>query len=167
LKIPLKYLLGAFLVLSATVVAVQAFRKPPRIRQPIAFPHQVHVANQMECGFCHDSAERSSVAGIPSVTQCMVCHQSIKTDSPEVKKLASYAGRNQEVPWAPVYFFPVGSAVYFSHKRHVKAGVECRHCHGNVAESMEMRREIDWTMGKCIDCHRTRKASIDCLTCHM
>jgi Cytochrome c7 and related cytochrome c/Class III cytochrome C family len=154
------------LVLCATIATVQAFRKPPLIRQPVAFPHRVHIENQMECGFCHDSAGRSSVAGIPSVTQCMVCHQSIKTDSSEIRKLAAYARRNEEVPWIPVYFFPVQSAVYFSHKRHVKAGIECHQCHGKVAESMEMRREIDWTMGKCIDCHRTRKASIDCLTCH-
>ncbi len=167
MKRPAKYLAIAMLVFALTVLAVRLFRKPPLIRQPIAFSHKIHVStNQMECVACHDSAERSAVAGIPSVTQCMVCHQSIRSESPEVQRLAAYAGRGEEVPWLPVYSFPTESAVYFSHKRHLKAGIECRHCHGLVAEVAEMRTEITWTMGKCIDCHRSRGASIDCWTCH-
>jgi class III cytochrome C family protein len=124
-KRSLKYLVLALLVFSLTALAVRVFRKPPVVRQPVAFSHKLHVGtNQMECVACHDSAERSAVAGIPSVTQCMVCHQSIRTESPEVQRLAAYAGRREEVPWLPVYFFPTESAVYFSHKQHFKAGIE-------------------------------------------
>jgi hypothetical protein len=25
---------------------------------------------------------------------------------------------------------------------------------------------VHWTMGKCIDCHREKSVSVDCLTCH-
>ena len=60
--------------------------------QPIAYPHKTHVTdNQMECLSCHVNADRSIAATIPSVTDCMVCHENVKTDSPEIKKLAAYA----------------------------------------------------------------------------
>ena len=41
--------------------------------QPIAFPHNQHAGsepgqNQMDCQFCHFSAERSVDAGIPPVS---------------------------------------------------------------------------------------------------
>jgi hypothetical protein len=29
-----------------------------------------------------------------------------------------------------------------------------------------MRENIKWTMGKCIDCHREKQVSVDCLVCH-
>jgi hypothetical protein len=138
----------------------------PVVPQAIAFPHKAHVANQMECVFCHAGVEISEQAGLPSVMQCMICHQSTLTGKPEIQKLANFAERGEEVPWTRVYTFDKSAMVRFSHKRHVKAGVECSVCHGNVAEATALRREIHWTMGKCIDCHRSKQASADCLVCH-
>jgi len=156
-----------FLVVVAPVVYwLTASQSRPVVKQPVAFPHKTHTTNQIECVFCHTGVEVSERAGIPSVSQCMVCHQSVKTDSAEIQKLAAFASRNEEVPWTRIYGFQPGAAVRFSHKRHVKAEVTCETCHGNVAEAYEMRREIHWTMGKCIDCHRSRQASVDCLVCH-
>ena len=105
-------------------------------------------------------------ATIPSVSECMVCHESVKPDSPEIKKLAGFAAKDEEPPWERVYGFPAEADVYFTHKRHVKAGVDCSTCHGDVANSIEMRQNIHWNMGRCIDCHRENKVSTDCLTCH-
>jgi hypothetical protein len=120
----------------------------------------------MECLTCHQNADRSTMATFPSVTDCMVCHENIKADSPEIKKLAAYAAKNEEPPWVRVYGFPKEADVYFSHKRHVKANVSCATCHGDQETAMDARERVHWTMGKCIDCHRANKVSDDCLTCH-
>jgi hypothetical protein len=161
--IPLLLLL---LIIVAPVIYWLTASQRPIVKQPIWFPHKIHVANEIDCGFCHTGVEVSEQAGIPSVSQCMICHQSINTDSTEIQKLAAFASRNEEVPWVRIYSFEKEAAVRFSHKRHVKADVACSVCHGNVAEANDMRREIHWTMGKCIDCHRSKAASTDCLVCH-
>jgi hypothetical protein len=96
----------------------------------------------------------------------MVCHENVKLESPEIQKLATYAKAGQEPPWVRVYGFHPEAAVVFTHKRHVKAGVECSTCHGDMANMMDMRENVKWTMGKCIDCHREKQVSTDCLVCH-
>ena len=46
------------------------------------------------------------------------------------------------------------------------AKVECATCHGNVAAQTVAQRNVDHTMGFCVNCHNERKAPVDCLTCH-
>jgi hypothetical protein len=59
---------------------------------------------QLECTFCHENADKSSHATIPNVTTCMACHQTTKTDSPEVQKLTAIADRNEQPRWKRVYW---------------------------------------------------------------
>jgi Cytochrome c7 and related cytochrome c len=163
-----KYVFGALvltlLIASAAAAALWPARRVP---QPIAYPHKTHVVdNQMECLTCHVNADRSIAATIPSVTECMVCHENVKVESPEIQKLAAYAKAGEEPPWVRAYGFHPEAAVYFTHKRHVKAGIECSTCHGDMANMMDMRENIKWTMGKCIDCHQEKQVSVDCLVCH-
>jgi hypothetical protein len=72
--------------------------------------------------------------------------------------------------------------VYFTHKRHVSAGVECQECHGEVQDTMTVARRVsELTMGWCLECHEDhpsvdtnygslaelRRAEMkDCWTCH-
>ena len=80
-----KYVLGA-LVLSLLIASAAAAALWParRVPQPIAYPHKTHVVdNQMECLTCHVNADRSIAATIPSVTECMVCHENVKPESPD------------------------------------------------------------------------------------
>ena len=161
-----KYVLGAVVPILLAASAAFAFRRSAPVPQPIAYPHKTHIANQMECLTCHANADRANMATFPSVADCMVCHENIKTDSPEIKKLAAYAARNEEPPWVRVYQFEAEADVYFTHKRHVKANIDCSRCHGDQANAMDARQRVHWTMGKCIDCHRENKVSVDCLTCH-
>ena len=53
-----------------------------------------------------------------------------------------------------------------NHAPHIRAGVECSTCHGDVASMTVAERVVDHTMGFCIDCHKSKQASIDCLACH-
>jgi len=95
----------------------------------------------------------------------MLCHSSIKADSPAIQKLAAYADHQQNVPWVQVYALP--EYVYFSHKIHSKKGkVACQTCHGPVTERDVLTKEIDISMKACVDCHIERHARTLCNTCH-
>jgi hypothetical protein len=157
-------------LLTGGVVLLRASSKPAAPEQPIAFDHWQHVSKaegpQLECTFCHEHADKTAFATVPNVETCMVCHQSIEIDKPQVQKLTGFSERNEQPPWRRVYWFDSSANVFFTHKPHVKAGVECSSCHGDVANSHRVGREVDQTMGWCIACHRQRGASIDCYVCH-
>jgi hypothetical protein len=140
-------------------------RRP--VEQPFPFPHNVHVANKLACtDYCHESAAIGPVAGLPSVTICLTCHDSIATDRPAIQRVAEYWTRGVDIPWQRVNRYSPRAHVRFNHAPHVRAGVECATCHGNVAEWTVARPAVDLTMGFCVDCHRAKDASNDCMTCH-
>src|SRR5688500_11321971 len=96
-----KYVFGALvLTLLVATAAAAALWPTRRVPQPIAYPHKTHVVdNQMECLTCHVNADRSIAATIPSVTECMVCHENVKPESPEIQKVAAYAKAGEEPAW--------------------------------------------------------------------
>lgn len=144
--------------------------------QPINFSHKRHVSElKMECQFCHWSVAKSAFAAIPEVETCIGCHGVIVPDpklatksdpnqKTEIEKLKDYYARSEPIPWIKVHVMP--DHVRFNHKRHVKAGVSCHECHGQVPEMDVVERVSSMKMGWCLDCHRQRGASIDCSTCH-
>lgn len=133
--------------------------------QPIAFSHPIHAGGlALDCTHCHQWVEVSRYPGLPALSVCMECHESAATDRPEIQKLTRYWEDGREVGWVKVYENPWH--VYFSHKRHVKAGVDCSVCHGDVTVQMPIRQVRSLKMGWCVSCHRENGASTDCATCH-
>lgn len=143
--------------------------------QPIAFPHNLHAGNEpgqanMNCQFCHFSAERSVDAGIPPVSTCWGCHQVIQgqNNPQEVAKIQGYVERGESIPWVRIY--KISDHAHFPHMRHINAGLECQQCHGEVQTMGVLAgRDPAWggdNMGWCVDCHRQNEASIDCAVCH-
>jgi len=162
------------------VVHVGAAEKEPR-PQPIAFPHNTHVQKLgMDCQYCHSSARKGIHAGVPSTQLCMGCHEVVPKDGrPELAKLAEYWEKGESIPWNKVHDAP--DFVHFNHKPHVRAGVECSECHGQVSEMGVAQRVSTLQMGWCLDCHaqhpsidtnygdkaELRRAELkDCYTCH-
>lgn len=139
--------------------------------QPIAFPHNTHAGEfQIDCQYCHFSAERSVSAGIPPVASCMGCHTVIqgRNNPEEVNKLRDYWQRGEPIPWVRIY--KVADHVRFPHLRHVDAdagNLECQECHG-IVEEIEVIQEVEQPlkMGWCVQCHRDNDASVDCTVCH-
>ncbi|HXN07531.1 MAG TPA: cytochrome c3 family protein, partial [Nitrospiria bacterium] len=82
------------------------------------------------------------------------------------EKVASYFQKKEPIPWVRVQALP--DYVYFPHKRHLKAGLECTTCHGNVASMAKVTPPVSFKMGWCIDCHTLRRVENgkDCWTCH-
>lgn len=135
--------------------------------QPLGFSHQAHIEKaRMNCVDCHTGAASRDRAGIPSIRKCMLCHQFIGTDLPEIQRLTEYWQRKHEVPWERVYSFPEAAAVQFRHAPHARAQVECSECHGDVKTMTVAVKAVQHTMGSCIACHRENRASDDCLACH-
>lgn len=136
-------------------------------KQPIAFPHDKHASKLgLQCEQCHQYADKSKHAGAPPVEFCMSCHSNVFTDRPEIQKLTKYYEDKKPVEWAQLHKVP--EWVYFSHKRHIAAGVACQECHGEVqaAGGTEMRKNKTLQMGFCVSCHRQKDAPLDCYTCH-
>lgn len=139
----------------------------PAAVQPFEFPHDVHAAQGLTCtDYCHESATKAAVAGLPGVKTCMICHVAIATDRPRIQELAALEASGRDLAWQRVYGYTNEAHVRFDHAPHVRAKVECATCHGPIAQQTVATRTVDLTMGFCVTCHAERQAPNDCLTCH-
>lgn len=137
--------------------------------QPIDYSHQAHDEAGVQCLFCHSSALRSDMAGIPSVQLCMGCHNVIATDILDIQEVAGYWEREQPIPWVRVNKQP--DFVFFSHQVHLGSGINCETCHGPVGQMDAARPVMKMDMGWCLDCHLKQPDEkvarlADCLACH-
>lgn len=179
---------GAALMISALsldtrLLGDQAGYKPA---QPIPYSHALHAGElKIDCLFCHTAAEFSRHAGIPPLSTCMKCHETVlnkagtpvgKSDpSPEIQKLRTAYFSGKGIDWVRIHRLP--AYVVFPHSRHVRAGVACQSCHGDVQGMERVEQARPLTMGECLDCHRTENekqllagnaamAPTDCVECH-
>jgi cytochrome c553 len=150
-----------FYIVDTTVREAIAVGRSPGYApdQPIKFSHQIHAGqNKINCLYCHNTAEHSKSAGIPSAAVCLNCHQMVvkegsRSGSFEINKIIRAVENNEPIVWNRVYNLP--DHVFFSHAQHVKAGqLECAQCHGTVEEMHIIRQFNDLSMGWCVNCHR-------------
>lgn len=121
--------------------------------QPIPFSHKVHAGNnKMECMYCHFNADKSKHATVPAMSICMGCHQTVATDRPNIKKMTKLWKEGKSIEWIKIHHVP--EHVYFPHRKHVAAGVECQECHGPIEEMDVVKQHKEFTMGFCLECHR-------------
>jgi len=121
--------------------------------QPVPFSHKHHVADDgIDCRYCHTAVEQSSFAGIPSTKVCMDCHSQIWADSAVLEPVRESIRNGQSIPWTRVHSLP--GFVYFDHSIHVKKGVGCSTCHGQVDRMPLMWRENTLYMEWYLECHR-------------
>jgi Cytochrome c7 and related cytochrome c len=122
--------------------------------QPIQFSHERHVAgNGLDCRYCHTSVEESSFAGIPPTKTCMNCHSQIFSASPYLEPVRQSFRTDRSIAWTRVHDLP--DFAYFNHSIHVKKGMGCTTCHGQVDRMPLMWQEKSLQMEWCIDCHRS------------
>ena len=81
----------------------------------------------------------------------------------------SYTGKIKPIEWVRIHNMP--DFVYFNHSQHVVAGeqtimkakkvdVVCKACHGQVQEMDKVQMANNFTMGWCIECHRTTEVDM-------
>lgn len=138
----------------------------PEARQPLAFSHQLHLSQGARCIDCHVGVEQGPVAGLPGVNTCLICHSQIATDRPIIQQMTAAAEQGLDLAWQRVYGYPREAHVRFEHAPHVRATIDCATCHGNMTRQTVAERVVEMDMGFCVNCHRARRASNECLTCH-
>ena len=158
------------LVLSAGVYGIRLTQQVPK--QPIQFPHKLHLGFGIQCLYCHPGAWKGRFSGLPTETKCWGCHQQIPVKPGDLTILADAVKNNQPIQWVPVFILP--DFVYFNHRPHIAAGVNCETCHGELSRMTVAQPRKDLNMGWCLHCHRTRFSKdeimltrlTDCGTCH-
>lgn len=160
----------------------------PAVTQPVEFPHKAHLElkeQKLTCTSCHELADKGFAAGRPSTKKCLSCHSGAEAKSPAEKKVQAFGEKGQEIPWKRIWRLP--SHVFFSHRTHVGARIECQTCHGRM-ETLERppaRPLKKLVMDDCIACHEKwrwpeepkkrrepveramlRQVSVDCNACH-
>jgi hypothetical protein len=154
-------LAGLFYIVDTTVQAAIAIGRSPGYApdQPIKFSHLIHAGqNKINCLYCHNTAEHSKSAGIPSAAVCLNCHKLVvregsRSGSFEINKILRAVENNEPIVWNRVYSLP--DHVFFSHAQHVRVGgIDCTECHGAVDEMHIIKQFNDLSMGWCVNCHR-------------
>jgi Cytochrome c7 and related cytochrome c len=137
---------------------------PPPV-QPIPYSHKTHLALGLQCKDCHTNPDPGRLMTFPATSKCMECHVTVARDKPAIQKLAGFAKLRQPIAWVRVY--KVLPGVTWNHRVHLKAGVKCEVCHGQVAQ-MERMSEVTSvvTMYSCLHCHEMNNAKTACVTCH-
>jgi hypothetical protein len=123
------------------------------VDQPFQFSHLHHVGGVgLDCRYCHTSVEKSSFAGIPPTKTCMNCHSQIWVNAPILEPVRASFRNDTPLSWNRVYDLP--NFVYFNHQIHIKQGVGCNVCHGQVDKMPLMYQATSLLMEFCINCHR-------------
>jgi c(7)-type cytochrome triheme protein len=173
--------IGIILVLVIAIVAYHRFQyetktvffslfpifKWKSMDQPILFNHFIHKEKlNLNCTFCHRYVERHRSAGIPNIDLCRACHATDAISKrPEALKVVKYVQAGREIPWERMYELP--KFVVFPHWIHVQSGVDCSVCHGLTGKKERPVKMVDRNyMAWCMDCHKKKKANIDCYACH-
>ncbi len=158
-KLPLQIIIFIFLLGGAVTAATTYYATPKYTRvgyapvQPVPYSHALHVGQLgIDCRYCHDDVEKSSVANLPTAQTCMNCHLTVKPDSPLLAPIRASYTSGDPVPWKRIHQTP--DYVYFDHSVHVNRGVSCVECHGRIDEMEVVEHAKPLSMGFCLDCHR-------------
>ena len=123
------------------------------VEQKVPFSHEHHVNGLgISCAYCHTSVEQSAFAGIPPTHTCMTCHSQIWNTSPMLQPVRTSYQTQMPLEWVRVHDLP--DFAYFNHSIHVKKGIGCQTCHGQVNKMPLTWRTSTLQMQWCLDCHR-------------
>lgn len=121
--------------------------------QPVEFSHRLHAGElAMDCRYCHSNVERSSVASVPPTRTCMNCHSLVGRDRPTLEPVRASAASGRPILWVRVHKIP--DYAYFPHDAHLRVGVGCSSCHGDIRSMDRVTQKKPLSMSWCLDCHR-------------
>ncbi|WP_373047317.1 cytochrome c3 family protein [Vulgatibacter sp.] len=157
--LPAVLILGAVGLLGVPIALMTWVRTPystdrlAPVEQPVQFDHRHHVIDDgIDCLYCHYTAGEAATASVPPTELCMNCHAQIWNESPLLEPVRRSMFTGRPIPWKRVHDLP--DFVFFHHAVHVRKGVGCSSCHGQV-ETMPVVYAVEsMSMGWCLDCHR-------------
>lgn len=189
-------MLSAGLALAATGRERSRAIYPPQTI-PLKFSHQTHIEADVECVACHDPARKSEKASdliLPGHSNdskyskmtanerrdarhadCLDCHE-IDPKQPDKKVKEGDPGASCDY-CHPSYDFTVSKEpakvsfpkpnIVFPHKVHIDKKIECKSCHGTMADVDFATEQQLPKMATCLECHDGHFAAEDCRTCHL
>jgi len=157
----------ALIGIAGILVGFKGYRQyeSSQMTQPYEFNHSVHTI--MACVRCHEGAVDGVRATLPPIKTCLKCHATSPRTEPSEIAVWNDAVKRGGFKWNKLTFVP--DHVHFSHSRHTKFGkIQCESCHGDMkyATAPPSLPLVRIRMGLCIDCHRERGESDDCVRCH-
>ena len=121
--------------------------------QPVPFSHRQHAGDlDLDCRYCHFTAEVSPYSAVPPTAVCMNCHRVVLADSPRLAPVRESDVTGEPINWVRVHMLP--DYAYFDHAAHLSAGVGCAECHGRIDQMQVVTQREPLSMGWCLDCHR-------------
>jgi len=158
----------AIALLLVVIAGLWIVRRPPPVRQPVAFNHRKHTEQlKLDCLLCHKYEATGAHAGLPSAQTCVMCHQVRQGTTAEAARLTVLLTRGDPLRFNKLFHLP--PYVYFTHRRHVGiAKLPCQDCHGAIAlsERPPERPLLTMRMRVCVGCHQHAGQSVDCVACH-
>jgi hypothetical protein len=150
-KLPPYIALGAVIIIIGVVGFVWYYFSPwytdvgYRPDQPVPFSHKLHNDDLgIDCRYCHNLVEVSPHANVPPTQTCMNCHALIKPDSEKLTKIRESWNLKKPMQWVRIHKLP--DYVYFDHSVHLRAGVGCAGCHGNINQLEVVRQNMPLSM---------------------
>lgn len=134
----------------------------PGVEYP-AFSHQIHAGKLgLDCRYCHTKVETSPEANVPNVATCYGCHapghvSMEKSQDDRVKFIRDAYLEDRSLEWRRIHKLP-DYVRNFPHNVHLKAGVSCFSCHGQITAMPVVFQQYSLSMSWCLDCHRGVKA---------
>lgn len=147
-------------------------------KKEIPFNHQSHMTKYgATCDTCHGYDANGRFKGIPTVAECLNCHDReaavSSSDPSKPRGKAMFAAyKDTDIPWESKAKQP--DLVYFSHKVVMDAKYDdgrlksrCGSCHGDKGNTTRAVGLTDkMPMGQCMDCHTALRISNACAVCH-
>ncbi len=158
-QLPLLVLVGSIVVISGVIGLIWYYGSPMYTDvgyqpvQPVEYSHKVHAGDLgVDCRYCHNYVEVAPIANIPPTQTCMNCHTIVSSQSEKMLPVLESWTSGQPIEWIRVHNLP--DYVYFDHSAHLRAGVGCFTCHGNIAQMEKVTLVKPLSMSWCLDCHR-------------
>jgi hypothetical protein len=126
------------------------------------FNHQIHAGKLgLDCRYCHTKVEQSAEANVPNVATCYGCHAENHVSAEvvpdaKVQFIRDAYKEDRSIEWRRVHKLP-DYVRNFPHNVHVKAGVSCFSCHGQIPAMPVVFQQHSLSMSWCLDCHRSVK----------
>ncbi|MCC7442994.1 MAG: cytochrome c3 family protein [Bdellovibrionales bacterium] len=92
----------------------------------------------------------------------MNCHRVVKAESPWIQQIKKHYDEKKPIEWVRVHRLP--DHARFNHQAHVRKGLDCKACHGDVGQMEKVRQVGALSMGWCLQCHRGMDVSSSVLS---
>jgi hypothetical protein len=131
--------------------------------RPFGFDHRIHAAEGLDCSDCHIGAETADDPGMPTLGQCMLCHEALDAQKPPERHVAVLF---VDGVYQAAHRSRLDPEVVFSHAKHVSRDDDCAACHVGIDANEHIDDLEPVSMDDCMACHTRQGAANDCATCH-